>query len=150
MAFGLNGLLNSRHVDLVALSGIYESAPLGGPPQPSYLNAVALLSTALSPRELLEMIGNIESRAGRERTEEERWGPRSLDIDILAHGTTVCEEPDLAIPHPRIYEREFVLVPLFEVGLIEGTSIDFDRAETSLQMLRGSHGVARVEGPDWL
>lgn len=150
LAFGLNALLNSRRVDLRGLSGIYETAPVGGPEQDSYLNAVALLSTTLSAQELLELIVLAEKKAGRRREEEERWGPRSLDIDILAHGDEVISSPELTIPHPRIYEREFVLVPLFDVGLVAGTSIEFDRAEAALQKLKGTQGVVLTEPPDWL
>lgn len=150
LAFGLNALLNSRRVDLLGLSGIYETLPVGGPKQESYLNAVALLSTTLDTRELLELIAKAEDKAGRRRDAEERWGPRPLDIDILAHGDEVISTPELTVPHPRMYEREFVLVPLFDVGLVAGTSIDFDRAEAALRKLRGAQGVVLVEPPDWL
>lgn len=150
LAFGLNALLNSRRVDLRGLSGIYETVPVGGPKQDSYLNAVALLSTTLSAQELLELTVTAEDKAGRRREGEEKWGPRKLDIDILAHGDEVISTPELTIPHPRIYEREFVLVPLFDVGLVGGTSIEFDRAEEALRRLRGTQGVVLVEPPDWL
>lgn len=110
---------------------------------------MALLSTTLSAIELLELSSAAEEKAGRRREEEERWGSRVLDIDILAHGRTVSRSSKLTLPHPRIYEREFVLVPLFEAGLVEGTSIEFDRAEAALRKLKGTQGVVLIEPPGW-
>lgn len=97
--------------DVVALSPIYETVPVGGPDaQGPYLNAVAELDTELSPRELLEVCHRLETAAGRERLE--RWGPRSLDVDVLLVGDLTIDEPDLTVPHPRLWERAFVLIPL--------------------------------------
>lgn len=98
--------------EVAAVSALYESAPVGGPRQGPYLNAVVVLDTSLSPRGLLESCLEIERRHGRERTE--RWGPRTLDLDILLYGSTPVNETGLEIPHPRLLERRFVLDPLLE------------------------------------
>jgi 2-amino-4-hydroxy-6-hydroxymethyldihydropteridine diphosphokinase len=101
--------------DVVAVSPVYETAPVGGPVgQPPYLNAVVALDTALTPRQLLEVAHRLEQEAGRVRAE--RWGPRTLDVDVLLVGDLVVDEPDLQVPHPRLWERPFVLVPLADVA----------------------------------
>lgn len=99
---------------VLAVSGVYQTAPVGGPPQPDYLNAVVLLETALSPSELLAFAHAVESGAGRERLE--RWGPRTLDIDVIAYDDLVSADPALTLPHPRAHERGFVLVPWAEIA----------------------------------
>lgn len=101
---------------LLACSPLYETAPVGPIPQGPYLNAAALLSTTGSPRELLSQLQAIERSRGRDRTTEQRWGPRTLDLDLLVHGQLTLTEPGLTLPHPRIRERAFVLVPLAEVA----------------------------------
>lgn len=98
---------------VVACSRLYETAPVG-PPQPQYLNAVALVDTLLSPRQALEALLDIERRFGRERGE--RWGARTLDLDLIACGRAVVDEPGLCLPHPEAARRAFVLVPLCEVA----------------------------------
>ena len=98
---------------VVTCSRFYETAPVG-PPQPRYLNAAALLDTALSPHELLAGLLDIERRFGRER--RERWGPRTLDLDLVAYGARVVDEPGLRVPHPEAARRAFVLVPLCDVA----------------------------------
>ena len=101
--------------DVVAVSPIYETAPVGGPAgQGPYLTLVAELRTAATPRELLGVAQRAEVAAGR--TRKERWGPRTLDVDILLVGDLVVEEPDLQVPHPRMWERGFVLVPLADLA----------------------------------
>ncbi|MEY2421142.1 MAG: 2-amino-4-hydroxy-6-hydroxymethyldihydropteridine diphosphokinase [Acidimicrobiaceae bacterium] len=97
------------------VSGVYETDPIGGPAeQAKYLNLVVAIDSAATPRQLLGMCHRLESAAGRVRGE--RWGPRQLDIDILwIDGETVDEE-DLQVPHPRMWERRFVLVPLADVA----------------------------------
>jgi 2-amino-4-hydroxy-6-hydroxymethyldihydropteridine diphosphokinase len=100
---------------LVARSSLYRSAPLGGIEQPDYVNAVAALLTRLTARPLLDALQQIEKQRGRERGGV-RWGPRVLDLDLLVHGSHQIEEPGLTIPHPGIAERNFVLLPLFEVA----------------------------------
>ena len=101
--------------DVVAVSPVYETDPVGGPPgQPAYLNLVVELDTDRSPRELLEEARRLEAAAGRVR--EERWGPRTLDVDVLLVGDLVVDEPDLVVPHPGMAERAFVLVPLADLA----------------------------------
>jgi 2-amino-4-hydroxy-6-hydroxymethyldihydropteridine diphosphokinase len=100
-------------LEVVAVSPVYETAPVGGPAQPDYLNAVVEVETAVSPRELLELAQRVENAAGRVRLE--RWGPRTLDVDVLLVGELTVDEPDLVVPHPRMAERAFVLVPLADL-----------------------------------
>lgn len=97
-----------------AISSIYETSPVGGPPQRSFMNLVVRLETSLGPRELLEASQRIERRLGREESDI-RWGPRVVDLDVLLFGDEKVSEPDLEIPHPRLTERRFVLVPILEV-----------------------------------
>jgi 2-amino-4-hydroxy-6-hydroxymethyldihydropteridine diphosphokinase len=101
-------------VGLTRVSPRYETDPVGGPEQGAYLNCVAELDTDLSPRQLLAVCGRLEAAAARVR--EERWGPRTLDVDVLwIEGVTV-DEPDLVVPHPRMWERRFVLAPLRDLA----------------------------------
>jgi 2-amino-4-hydroxy-6-hydroxymethyldihydropteridine diphosphokinase len=101
--------------DVVAVSPVYETDPVGGPGgQDAYLNAVVELATDLSPRQLLELGQRLEQAAQRVRTE--RWGPRTLDVDVLLVGDLVVDEPDLQVPHPRMWNRDFVLVPLRDLA----------------------------------
>lgn len=97
---------------LVASSRVYETAPVG-PPQPEYLNAVLALDCSLSARKLLEACLGVERAMGR--VHRERWGPRVIDVDVLAFDRQNIDEPDLRVPHPRMHERGFVLVPLLEL-----------------------------------
>jgi 2-amino-4-hydroxy-6-hydroxymethyldihydropteridine diphosphokinase len=98
----------------VAVSPVYETDPIGGPEdQPAFLNAVLLLDTMLAARTLVERAFAVEDAYGRSRTE--RWGPRTLDVDVLAVGGETIDEPDLIVPHPLIAERGFVLHPWAEV-----------------------------------
>lgn len=96
------------------VSSLFETTPVGGPPQRSFVNLVARVSTTLNPRELLEACKAIEARLGREPTEM-RWGPRVIDLDVLLYDDEKVNEPDLEIPHPHIAKRRFVMVPLLEV-----------------------------------
>ena len=101
--------------DVVAVSSVYETEAVGGPPgQGPYLNAVVELDTELSPRRLLEVARRLEEAAGRVRSE--RWGPRPLDVDVLLMGDLAVDEPDLQVPHPRLWERTFVLAPLADLA----------------------------------
>jgi len=101
-------------VKVTAVSSLYRTEPVGGPPQPHYLNAAAGLLTRLKPRELLALIHSAEAAAGRRPAE--RNAPRPLDIDILLFGRDVIAESDLIIPHPGMARRRFVLVPLAEIA----------------------------------
>lgn len=96
-------------------SAYYRTAPLGDPDQPEFLNAVAELDTTLAPLELLCGMQRIEDRLGRTRDRERRWGPRTIDLDLLLFGNMVIRHPDLVVPHPRMGNRAFVLVPLAEL-----------------------------------
>ncbi|MYH73026.1 MAG: 2-amino-4-hydroxy-6-hydroxymethyldihydropteridine diphosphokinase [Acidimicrobiia bacterium] len=100
--------------DCVAVSGVFETEPVGGPEQDHYLNVVAELDTDRSARDLLELCQALEASAGRVR--EVRWGPRTLDVDVLWVDGETVEEPDLVVPHPRMRERAFVMVPLGELA----------------------------------
>jgi 2-amino-4-hydroxy-6-hydroxymethyldihydropteridine diphosphokinase len=94
---------------------VYETDPVGGPGgQGAYLNAVVELETNLTPRELLELAHELEAAAGRVRTEH--WGPRTLDVDVLLVGDLRVDEPDLQVPHPQMWNRDFVLVPLRDLA----------------------------------
>ena len=100
---------------VVAVSNVYETDAVGGPAgQPPFLNAVVELDTDLSPRELLDVARTLEAAAGRVRSE--RWGPRTLDVDVLLVGDLTVDEPDLVVPHPRLWARSFVLVPLHDLA----------------------------------
>lgn len=98
---------------VAASSRVWETTPVGGPPQPDYLNAVIRVETDLSARDLLDAAHRVEARLGRVR--RERWGARSIDIDILLFGDERIDEPDLVVPHPRLSQRAFVLLPLLEL-----------------------------------
>jgi len=98
---------------VVGVSAIFETAPVGGPEQPDYYNAVAIVETALSPSALLDLAHTIEADAGRVRLE--RWGPRTLDVDIIAFDDVMSDDPVLTLPHPRAHERAFVLLPWSDV-----------------------------------
>ncbi|MDY7108037.1 MAG: 2-amino-4-hydroxy-6-hydroxymethyldihydropteridine diphosphokinase [Planctomycetota bacterium] len=108
----------ARHdgIEVKAVSSIIETAPLGRPAQGPYLNAVIRLQTSLQPHALLGACQQIETEHGRDRAAEQRWGPRRLDLDILLYGEATIDEPDLAVPHPRMHERAFVLDPLAELA----------------------------------
>ncbi len=101
--------------DVVAVSPVYETDPVGGPEgQGPYLNIVVELASALTPRELLGVARRLEAAAGRVRAE--RWGPRTLDVDVLWVEGAAVDEADLTVPHPRMWERRFVLAPLGDLA----------------------------------
>ncbi len=105
----VRGLAATPGVTVVAVSAVYETAPVGGPPQPDYLNAAVAVSTALSARDLLGVAQRLER--GADRVRGERWGPRTLDVDVLLVADEEVHDDDLEVPHPRIAERGFVLAP---------------------------------------
>ncbi len=98
------------------ISSIYETEPVGFKPQDYFLNCVVEISTDLSPHELLKKLQEIERLLGRNREKEIRWGPRTIDIDILFYGDLKIDTQDLKIPHPQVFKREFVLKPLREIA----------------------------------
>lgn len=106
----VDALFDAPGLTFVAASPVYETDPVGGPEgQRTYLNAVVLAETTLSPATLLERAQSAEAAFGRVR--EERWGPRTLDIDLIMVGDTVSDDPELTLPHPLAHERAFVLLP---------------------------------------
>jgi 2-amino-4-hydroxy-6-hydroxymethyldihydropteridine diphosphokinase len=110
----VDALAAASAVTVVAVSSVYETDPVGGPEQERYFNAVVAIETALTPHELLALCQRLEVDAHRIRAE--RWGPRTLDVDVLLIGDAVVSEPDLVVPHPRMWERGFVLAPLHDVA----------------------------------
>ena len=97
-------------------SAFYRTPAWGKTDQPAFLNAVVELRTRMPAQVLLESLLEIEARFGRVRSEAERWGPRVIDLDLLAYGDEVIDQPGLTLPHPRLHERAFVLVPLAEIA----------------------------------
>ena len=111
---GLEALDARDDVEVTKVSSFHETVPMGGPPQGHYINAAAEVRTRLGPRELLEALHEVEDQFGRRRTV--RWGPRTLDLDLLLYGEEVIDNPEIQVPHPRMHEREFVLSPLAEIA----------------------------------
>jgi 2-amino-4-hydroxy-6-hydroxymethyldihydropteridine pyrophosphokinase len=105
-------LFEAPGLSFVAVSPVYETDPVGGPEQGPYLNAIVVAETTLDPRALLDRTQGVEKAFGRVRAE--RWGPRTLDIDLIAVGDLTSGDPELILPHPRAHERAFVLVPWSE------------------------------------
>jgi 2-amino-4-hydroxy-6-hydroxymethyldihydropteridine diphosphokinase len=119
-------LCDGSETRLVARSSDYLTPPWGVTDQPAFVNACIAVETSLAPRALLARAQAVERSCGRDRARELRWGPRPLDIDILAYDDLVLDTPDLTLPHPRLWERAFVLVPLAEIAperKIGGTSV---------------------------
>ena len=120
---------------VAAVSDVYETDPVGGPEQGAFLNIVVELATDLAPRELLAVCHRLET--GADRVRQERWGPRTLDVDIVWIDGVTVDEPDLQIPHPRMGVRRFVLAPLAELApeLVDA------------EVLERAHGQVRRLGP---
>lgn len=129
------------HTHVMAVSKVYETEPVGGPEQGPYLNAVAVLETDRGPRELLQLLHTTETLLGRVR--EERWGPRTADLDLLLYEGSTVDEPGLTVPHPRARERAFVLVPLVEVDPT-ATFPDGQSAIEALARLGSREGLVEV------
>lgn len=113
-------------IRLIARSSDYETPPWGKTDQPAFINACIMIETGLTPVGLLDRAHEVERAFGRDRHKEERWGPRSLDIDLLTYGEDKIDDPDLTLPHPRLFERAFVLVPLTEIApdaVVDGRSV---------------------------
>jgi 2-amino-4-hydroxy-6-hydroxymethyldihydropteridine diphosphokinase len=135
-------LLNATPgIRVVRSSRVYETAPVG-PPQPDYLNAVLEVDTDLDPHALLRECLDVERRLGRER--RERWGPRTIDVDVLTYSDSSIDEPGLRVPHPRMHERAFVLAPLLELD--DDPPLPGGRRIAELRM-DGLAGVRPVEPP---
>jgi 2-amino-4-hydroxy-6-hydroxymethyldihydropteridine diphosphokinase len=137
-------LLGRRGVDPVRVSHLYETRPEGGKPEPMYLNAVMQARTDLEPRQLLDVLHQVEKELGRSR----RAGPRTCDLDLLAVGDLVMEEsPELRLPHPRLQSRSFVLVPLCELDVHWRHPALSRSAGEMLAALPTSPGEVRLHGP---
>ena len=144
---GVDGL--DAICDVTAASRLYETDPVGGPDQGRYLNAVVLVETDMAPLDFMASLLDIEREQGRVRTE--RWGPRTLDLDLISYDGVQMDEPALHLPHPRAHERGFVLAPLVDVWpearLSDGaTAVEALRA-VGTGGLRGWHGSWRFEPP---
>ncbi|HUK63483.1 MAG TPA: 2-amino-4-hydroxy-6-hydroxymethyldihydropteridine diphosphokinase [Dongiaceae bacterium] len=126
----LDALAALPDTTLTRASSLYDTEPVGGPDQPDFLNAVAELDTDLAPRQLFWNLMRIERQLGRVRTV--RWGPRTIDLDLLLAGDWVISEPDLQVPHPELVRRSFVLVPLVELDPMLRHPVS---GETLLQIL---------------
>jgi 2-amino-4-hydroxy-6-hydroxymethyldihydropteridine diphosphokinase len=126
---------------VMAVSKVYETEPVGGPPQGPFLNAVAVLETDRSPRELLRLLQAIEGSLGRVRGE--RWGPRTADLDLLLYDGPPVDEPDLVVPHPRAKQRGFVLVPLLDADPVAAFP-DGESALEALARLGPQPGIVEV------
>lgn len=112
---GVAEIRRAAGIEIVAVSPLYETAPVGGPDdQGPYLNAALAVDTTLGAAELLALLHRIE--AGRERQRVVHWGPRTLDLDLLVHGDLVTESTALQVPHPRMHERRFVMVPVCDIA----------------------------------
>jgi 2-amino-4-hydroxy-6-hydroxymethyldihydropteridine diphosphokinase len=109
----VDAVAGAAGITFLAVSPVYRTAPVGGPDQPDFLNAVLLVTAAGPARALLSVAQAAEAAAHRVRAE--RWGPRTLDVDVIAYGSTVSDDPVLTLPHPRAHERAFVLVPWHDV-----------------------------------
>jgi 2-amino-4-hydroxy-6-hydroxymethyldihydropteridine diphosphokinase len=109
-------LCDSDEVRLTARSSDYATPPWGFKNQPPFINLCIAVTTTLSPRDLLTRAQNVEKKLGRDRANETRWGPRTCDIDIIFYDGITVDEPGLILPHPRLFERAFVLMPLAEIA----------------------------------
>jgi 2-amino-4-hydroxy-6-hydroxymethyldihydropteridine diphosphokinase len=119
-------LCEGSEVHLLARSADYRTPPWGITDQPAFVNCCLRIDTSLTPRALLARTQTVETALGRNRGKELRWGPRTVDIDLIAYDEVHREEPDLMLPHPRALERAFVLVPLAEIApdwMMRGTTV---------------------------
>jgi dihydroneopterin aldolase/2-amino-4-hydroxy-6-hydroxymethyldihydropteridine diphosphokinase len=137
--------LGSSGLALVALSPVYETVPVGGPPQPEYLNAVLIAETTLPATALLRRVQAVEAAFGRVR--QEVWGPRTLDVDVIVYGDVVSDDPKLMLPHPRAWKRAFVLAPWLDAdpdAEIPGQGRVAGLLEAAVARNGGQPGVRRL------
>ncbi len=126
IARAITQFCDGDRIRLMTRSSDYRTPPWGKTDQPAFINACIIIETGLTPLGLLDRAHEVERAFGRDRHHEERWGPRSLDIDLLTYGDDSIETPALSLPHPRLFERAFVLVPLIEIApeaVIQGRSL---------------------------
>ena len=117
IAAAIDALASHPAIALIAQSSLHDTEPLGPPDQPRYLNAAVAIDTTLSPHALIGAMLDIERALGRDRSADAlRWGPRTIDLDLLTYADLTLSEPALTIPHPRMHERAFVLAPLAEIA----------------------------------
>ena len=102
-----------KSTEFIALSSYYTTKPVGGPEQPDYINAVCIIESELPALDLLSLLHGIEKSLGRERNE--KWGPRTIDLDLIQYGNLLSKADELELPHPRAFERRFVLEPWYEI-----------------------------------
>ena len=143
-----------QHGRVAARSSLYSTAPVGMKDQPRFLNVVVALETELAPHALLQVLLDVEREFGRDRSASVRNGPRTLDLDMLLYGDLVLSEHDLEVPHPRLAERAFVLVPLDEIApeLREprsGATVSQLMVKLSPEPESDANAVVRVEGDVW-
>lgn len=132
----ISNILGMAQATLLARSSDYRTPPWGEEAQEPFINACIEVETSLDPHALLFTLHKIEKRFGRDRAKEQRWGPRTLDLDLLAYDDAVINQPDLTLPHPRLFERAFVLVPLAEIApdrMIAGRSVASALAQLSTE-----------------
>ena len=137
-------------VRVTARSSDYRTPPWGVTEQPPFINAVIAVATTLTPHDLLARMQDCERALGRDRTHERRWGPRTIDLDLLAYDDLVLDDPDLTLPHPRLFERAFVLVPLAEVApdrAIAGTRVRDALARVNASGIEKSCSRDRLHAP---
>jgi len=135
-------LAKIRSTGLLSTSALYRSSPMGPQDQPDYVNAAAAIDTGLTPQDLLVELLRIEHEAGRNRQNAVHWGPRILDLDLLVYADQQINEPQLKVPHPGIAERNFVVMPLFEIA----PDLYIPRAGTLRHLARSldSEGLQRL------
>jgi 2-amino-4-hydroxy-6-hydroxymethyldihydropteridine diphosphokinase len=143
------GLSKNAEVAVERVSSLWRTAAVGGPEQPDYLNAVVLVDTDLDGAALLDLAHALEDAAGRVR--EVRWGPRTLDVDLLAVGDQRSDDPELTLPHPRAHERSFVLDPWAEVdpGFVLAPARGPARTVADWASSVTDQAVEQVEGGPW-
>jgi 2-amino-4-hydroxy-6-hydroxymethyldihydropteridine diphosphokinase len=141
----LDVIAREEGIELVAVSSLYRTAPVGDPDQEDFVNAVCVVNTTLSPDRLLATLKRLENEAGRQRDPRRPFGPRLLDLDLLLYGDSQREDAVLRIPHPRMHERRFVLEPLVEVDPL----IRIPGRGPAAELLAGCAGqrVERLEAP---
>jgi 2-amino-4-hydroxy-6-hydroxymethyldihydropteridine diphosphokinase len=135
LSLAVAALCDGDQVRLVARSSDYRTPPWGVTDQPPFCNAAIVVETSLVPQALLARALRVEAQFGRDRAKETRWGPRTLDIDIIAYDQLQIDEPGLTLPHPRLFERAFVLAPLAEIA-----------PDREIAGVRIADALARIDG----